>query len=87
MVDLEIVWTILSPLFSTGSISAFTIIHLNLVIGLLVSSYIKKSRGVDLGLGKLGLMKRYATYHVLALLFYSISLLAALTGKKFDEVF
>lgn len=87
MVDLEIVWTILSPLFSTGSISAFTIIHLNLVIGLLVSSYIKKSRGVDLGLGKLGLMKRYTTYHVLALLFYSISLLAALTGKKFDEVF
>lgn len=87
MFDLEILWTALSPLFSTGTVSVLTIVHLNLVIGWLVSSYIKKSRGTDLGLGQLGLMKRYAIYHVLALLFYSISLLAALTGKKFDEVF
>lgn len=87
MIEFSILSNFLSGLLTTGSVLAFVLIHLNFTVGYLVSAYIKKSRNADLGLERLSFWKRYVVYHLLALLFYSISLLAKLTGNKFDEVF
>ncbi|HET8687069.1 MAG TPA: hypothetical protein VFM18_10445 [Methanosarcina sp.] len=68
-------------------ITILLLIQLNYIVGLVVGSYIKKTRNADLGIANMSFVKRYCIYHVLALLFYAISLLAALTGRSFDEVF